>query len=123
MEAALVEEGDQLMAEALGTVLAGQKEVHSKLPKVGKRRSGSQRKHQTSPAYVRLAQEMRMALRMKEHKGGPQGGLEKQRYCKEKNLQQTVARHTASTPARKQNTFEDADSCATSSYAGAHSRG
>ena len=78
MEAALVEEGDQLMAEALGTVLAGQKEVHSKLPKVGKRSSGSQRKHQTSPAYVRLAQEMRMALRMKEHKGGPQGGLEKQ---------------------------------------------
>ena len=64
MEAALVEEGDQLMAEALGAVLAGQEEVHNKLPKVGKRRSGSQRKHQTSPAYVRLAQEMRMALRM-----------------------------------------------------------
>ena len=52
------------MAEALGAVLAGQEEVHSKLPKVGKRSSGSQRKHQTSPAYLRLAQEMRMALRM-----------------------------------------------------------
>ena len=55
MEAALVEEGDQLMAEALGAVLAGQEEVHSKLPKVGKRSSGSQRKHQTSPAYLRKA--------------------------------------------------------------------
>ena len=37
VEAALAEEGDQLMAEALGTVLAGQEEVHSKLPKVEKR--------------------------------------------------------------------------------------
>ena len=64
VEAALVEEGDQLMAEALWAVLAGQEEVHSKLPKVGKRSSSSQRKHQVSPAYVRLAQEMRMALRM-----------------------------------------------------------
>jgi hypothetical protein len=36
-EAALVGEGDQLMAEALGAVLPGQEEVHSKLPKVGKR--------------------------------------------------------------------------------------
>ena len=62
-EAALVEEGDQLMAETLGVVLAGQAEVHSKLLKVGKRSSGNQRKHQTSPAYLRQAQEMRMALR------------------------------------------------------------
>jgi hypothetical protein len=31
---------------------------------VGKRSSGSQRKHQTSPAYLRQAQEMRMALRL-----------------------------------------------------------
>ena len=52
------------MAEALGAVLAGQEEVHSELPKVGKRSSGSQRKHQTSPAYLRQAQEMRMALRL-----------------------------------------------------------
>ena len=64
IEAALVEEGDQLMAEAPAAVLAVQEEVHSKLPKVGKRSSGSQRKHQTRPAYGRLAQEMRMALRM-----------------------------------------------------------
>ena len=63
-EAALVEDGDQLMAEALRTILAGQEEVHNKLPKVGKRSSGSQRKHQVSQAYVRLAQEMWMALRM-----------------------------------------------------------
>ena len=35
-EATLVEEGDQLMAEALGAMLAGQEVVHSKLPKVGK---------------------------------------------------------------------------------------
>ena len=34
------------------------------MPKVEKRSSGSQRKHQSSPAYVRLAQEMRMALRL-----------------------------------------------------------
>ena len=64
MEAALAEEGDQPMAETLGAVLTGQEEMHSKLPKVNKRSSGSQRKHQTSPAYVRLAQEMRMALRL-----------------------------------------------------------
>ena len=64
IDAALVGEGDQLMAEALGAVLAGQEEVHSKLPKVGKRSSGSQRKHQTSPAYLRQAQEMRMSLRL-----------------------------------------------------------
>ena len=45
------------------------------MPKEGKRSSGSQRKHQISPAYVRLAQEMRMALR----KGWPEyaGVLEK----------------------------------------------
>jgi hypothetical protein len=64
VEAALVKEGDQLMAETLGAVLAGQEEAHSKLPKVGKRSSGSQRKHQTRPAYLRKAQEMRMALRL-----------------------------------------------------------
>ena len=64
VEAALVEEGDQLTAEALGAVLAGQEEVHSKLSKVGKRSSGSQRKHQTSPAYLRQAPELRMPLRL-----------------------------------------------------------
>ena len=64
VEAALVKEGDQLMAEALEAVMAGQEEVHSKLPKVGKRSSGSQRKHQTSPAYLRKAHETRMALRL-----------------------------------------------------------
>ena len=64
VEAALVEEGEQLMAEAMRAILAGQEEVHNKLPKVDKRTSGSPRKHQTSPAYVRLAQETRMALRM-----------------------------------------------------------
>ena len=45
MEATPVEEGDPLMSEALGAMLAGQEEVHNKLPKVGKRSSGSQRKH------------------------------------------------------------------------------
>ena len=45
VEAALVEEGDQLMAEALRAMQAGQEEVHNKLPKVGKTSSGSQRKH------------------------------------------------------------------------------
>ena len=54
-EAALVKEGDQLMADALGAMLAGQAEVHSKLSKVGRRGSDSQRKHRTSPAYVRSA--------------------------------------------------------------------
>ena len=54
MEAALAEEGDRMMAEALEAMLAGQEEVHSKLPKVDKRSSCSQRKHQTSPAYVNL---------------------------------------------------------------------
>ena len=69
VEAALVEEGDQLMAEALEAMLAGQEEVHSKLPKVGKRISGSQRKHKTSPASVRLA--LRMAKNIREgHKVG-----------------------------------------------------
>ena len=43
---------------------SGQEEVHSKLPKVGKHSSGSKRKHQTSPAYLRKAQEMRMAQRL-----------------------------------------------------------
>ena len=62
----MVEEGDQLMAEALRAVKAGQEEVHSKLPKVGKRSSGSHRKHQSSPAYVRMAQEMRMARSIRE---------------------------------------------------------
>ena len=75
VEAALVKGWDQLMAEALGAVLAGQEEVHNKLSKVGKRSSASQRKHQTSPVYLRLAQEMRMALRMarnirEDHKVG-----------------------------------------------------
>ena len=64
VEASLVKEGDQLMAEATGALLAGEEVVHSKLPKVGKRNSGSQRKHQSSPEYMRLAQEMRMALRL-----------------------------------------------------------
>ena len=49
------------MAEALAALLAGQGVVSSKLPKVG--RSGAW-KHQSSPAFVRLAQEMRMAGRM-----------------------------------------------------------
>ena len=55
VETALVKEGDQLMAEALGAVQAGQEEVHIKLPKVGNRSSGSKRKHQTSPACLRKA--------------------------------------------------------------------
>ena len=67
MEAALVEEDDQLMAKALRAVQAGQEEVHNKLFKLGKRSSDSQRKHQSSPAYVRLAQETRMALRLARH--------------------------------------------------------
>ena len=52
VEAALVEEGDELVAEAraLGSMLAGQEEVHSKLPKVGKRSAGGQRERQTSPS-------------------------------------------------------------------------
>ena len=75
MEAALLQEGDPLMADALEAMLAGQEEVHSKLPKVNKRSSGSQRKHQTSPAYVRLAQETRIALRMARNiRGGRRVG-------------------------------------------------
>ena len=85
----MVEEGDQLMAEALGAILAGQEEVHSKLLKVDKRSSGSQRKHPVSPAYVRL---VRMALRMArniregrkvrqsvKHPGAPPGFLKTER--------------------------------------------
>ena len=55
VETALVEGDDQLMAEVLGSTLAGQEEVHNKLPKVGKRSTESQRKHRASPAYARLA--------------------------------------------------------------------
>ena len=53
-----------MMAEALGAMLAGQEEVYKKLPVVGRRGAGGQRKHQSSPVYVRLAQEMRMAVRL-----------------------------------------------------------
>ena len=52
------------MAEALGAMLAGQEAVYKKLPVVGRRGAGGQRKHQSSPAYVKLAQEMRMAVRL-----------------------------------------------------------
>ena len=55
-----------MVAVVLRAVKAGQEEVRNKLPKVGERGSGSHRKHQSSPAYVRLAQEMGMAL---GHKG------------------------------------------------------
>ena len=38
--------------------------MHKKLPKAGRRGAGGQRRHQTSPAYVRIAQEMRLAERL-----------------------------------------------------------
>ena len=47
-EAALVEGGERLMTGALRAILAGQEEVHSKLPKVAKGNSGSRRN--TRPA-------------------------------------------------------------------------
>ena len=87
VETALVEKGDHLMAEATRAVPTGQEEVHGKLPKVGKRRSGSHRKHQSSPAYVRLAQEMRMALRMaRSIKEGHKVGWRIARWLKMKVL-------------------------------------
>jgi len=55
VEEDVVAQGDQLMAEALGAMLAGQEEVYKKLPVVGRRGAGGQRKHQSSPAYVKLA--------------------------------------------------------------------
>ena len=65
---AMVEEvvvkGDNLVAEALGAMLAGQEAVYKKLPVVDRRGTGGQRKHQSSPVYVELAQEMRMAVRL-----------------------------------------------------------
>ena len=51
-EAALVEEALQLVADALGALLAGQEEVHNKLPKVDNGSPSSQRKHPTSPVYA-----------------------------------------------------------------------
>ena len=64
VEEDVVAQGDQSMAEALGAMLAGQEEVYKKLPVVGRRGAGGQRKHQSSPVYVKLAQEMRMAARL-----------------------------------------------------------
>ena len=66
VEEEVVAQGDKLMAEALGAMLTGQEAVYTykKLPVVGRRGAGGQRKHQSSPAYVKLAQEMRMAVRL-----------------------------------------------------------
>ena len=60
----MVAQGNKLMAEALRAMLAGQEAVYKKLPVVGRRGAGGQRKHQSSPAYVKLAQEVRMAVRL-----------------------------------------------------------
>ena len=64
VEEDVVAQGDQLMAKALGAMLAGQEEVYKKLPVVGSRVAGGQRKHPSSPVYVKLAQETRMAVRL-----------------------------------------------------------
>ena len=60
----VVAQGNKLMREALGAMLTGQEAVYKKLPVVGRRGAGDQRKHQSSPVYVKLAQEMRMAVRL-----------------------------------------------------------
>ena len=52
------------MAEALGAMLAGQEAIYKKLPVVDRRGAGGQRKHQSSPVYMKLAQEMGMAARL-----------------------------------------------------------
>ena len=51
--------------------------MHSKLPKVGKRISGSQREHQISPAYVLKAGtgDGNGTEDGKEYKGRSQGGM------------------------------------------------
>ena len=64
IEEEVVTQGDKLMAEALGSMLADQVAVYKKLPMVGRRGVGDQRKHQSSPVYVKLAQEIRMAVRL-----------------------------------------------------------
>ena len=64
VEEEVVAQGNKLMAEALGAMLTGQETVYKKLPVVGRRGAGGQRKHQSSPVYVKLAQEMRMAVRL-----------------------------------------------------------
>jgi hypothetical protein len=51
-------------------MLTGQEAVYKKLPVVGRRGAGGQRKHQSSPAYVKLAQEMRMAVRLAKLREG-----------------------------------------------------
>ena len=57
-------QGNKLMAEAMGAMLTGHEAVYKKLPVVGRRGAGGQRKHQSSPVYMKLAQEMRMAVRL-----------------------------------------------------------
>ena len=64
VEEEVVAQGNKLMAEALGAILAGQEAVYKKLPVVGTRGAGGQRKHLSSLVYVKLAQEMRMAVRL-----------------------------------------------------------
>ena len=56
VEEEVVTQGDKLMAEALGAIMSGQEAVYKKLPVVGRRGAGGQRKHQSSPVYVKLAQ-------------------------------------------------------------------
>ena len=64
VEVGVVAQMGQLMAKAPGAMLAGQEEVYKKLRVVGRRGTGGQRKHQSSPLYMKLAHEMRMAVRM-----------------------------------------------------------
>jgi hypothetical protein len=64
VEEEMVTQGNTLMTKALGAMLTGQETVYKKLPVVGRRGTGGQRKHQSSPVYVKLAQEMRMAVRL-----------------------------------------------------------
>ena len=52
------------MAEALGAMLSGQEAMYKRLPVVGRRGAGGQRKYQSSLVYVKLAQETRMAVRL-----------------------------------------------------------
>ena len=51
VEEEMVAQGNKLMTEALGAMLTGQETVYKKLPVVGRRGAGGQRKHQSSPVY------------------------------------------------------------------------
>ena len=63
-EEEVVTHGNRLMVEALGAMLAGQEAVYKELSVVGRSGTVGQMKHQSNPAYVKLAPELRMAVRL-----------------------------------------------------------